>query len=51
MNGQTFWVYFFLISLAVWAVCRAAKIFDKDGKIKNAAQDGAADWITRFFKK
>ena len=47
MSGQTFWVYFFVVSLCVWACCRAVKIFDKGGKITTTAQDGIADWIKR----
>jgi len=39
------------VGAGVWALRRLFGQFDKDGKIKTAAQDGVADWITRRLKK
>jgi hypothetical protein len=39
------------VGVGVWSLRRLFGQFDKGGKIKDAAQDGLADWITRKLKK
>jgi hypothetical protein len=50
MSSDTVFFMFIFLSLAVIGAKKSWAWFDKDDKVKKAAQDGAASWLGRMFK-
>jgi hypothetical protein len=50
MSSDTVFFVFIFFSLAVIGAKKSWGWWDPDGKVKKAAQDGAAGWLSRLFK-
>ncbi len=49
MDGGNVWGYLFLFGLVLLGLRKMWGMFDSGGKVKSAAQNGLAGWISRLF--
>ena len=49
--GEGVFLTIFLVGMAIWAFRRLFRIFDKDGKVHDTAQNWLVVWLESRLKK